>query len=275
MTKYLGLILALFAFPAFAQTVNLSVTPASGDGKVTPVATWSATGVTTCTASGGWSGTKAISGTETLPAITKDTTYNLTCTSPAGTTGSVQFTWVPPVARTDGSPLTDLAKTRIYHGTATGTYTASIDVPGATTSSFIAGGLPVGACFFAATAIDAAGNESLKSNEVRVVVVGAPGVTVSATPVTVTVKSLPNPPGSLTGVAVAPVADANVSPVLRLRPDGTVRFSVAGFVPVGTSCTGDVVTVYRGMEYRYVDVAAVKWWNVAPSRRAIAACEPV
>jgi hypothetical protein len=51
------------------------------------VITWSATNATSCTASGGWSGTKAISGSETV-TIARDTSLILTCanTTSAGTT---------------------------------------------------------------------------------------------------------------------------------------------------------------------------------------------
>jgi len=48
--------------------------------------TWASTNTTSCTASDGWTGTKATSGTETSPAITASTTFTLTCSGAAGST---------------------------------------------------------------------------------------------------------------------------------------------------------------------------------------------
>jgi hypothetical protein len=59
-------------------TVSMSASPTSvaSDGSAT--ITWSSTLATTCTASGGWTGTKATSGTATVNP-TANTTYTLTC----------------------------------------------------------------------------------------------------------------------------------------------------------------------------------------------------
>jgi hypothetical protein len=46
--------------------------------------TWSATNVTNCTASGGWTGTKPFSGTETSAALQVDTTFSLSCIGTGG-----------------------------------------------------------------------------------------------------------------------------------------------------------------------------------------------
>jgi len=71
---------------------------------------WSSTGATTVTASGGWSGTRAASGTaRVVPTAIGTTTYSLTATSAAGTTTArVQVTVTRPAARlkitTPGGP---------------------------------------------------------------------------------------------------------------------------------------------------------------------------
>jgi mannan endo-1,4-beta-mannosidase len=47
---------------------------------------WSAGNATSCTASGGWSGSKAMSGTASTGALTASKTYTLTCSGASGTT---------------------------------------------------------------------------------------------------------------------------------------------------------------------------------------------
>jgi hypothetical protein len=67
-----------------APTITLTATPAAvASGQATSLQ-WSTTDATACTASGGWTGTKATSGTETPATITAATTYTLTCTGPGG-----------------------------------------------------------------------------------------------------------------------------------------------------------------------------------------------
>ena len=60
------------------------------DAKVAPgqqtTLTWSATNASWCSAGGGWSGTKATSGTETTAALWQTTTFTLTCFGPGGLT---------------------------------------------------------------------------------------------------------------------------------------------------------------------------------------------
>lgn len=59
--------------------------------------TWNSPTAATCTASGGWSGTKAVSGTESTGALTATTDYTLSCSNAKGSTmQSVTVTVVPP-----------------------------------------------------------------------------------------------------------------------------------------------------------------------------------
>jgi hypothetical protein len=46
---------------------------------------WNASNASSCTATGGWSGTKATSGSQTVSALNADTTYTLSCSGPDGT----------------------------------------------------------------------------------------------------------------------------------------------------------------------------------------------
>lgn len=59
-------------------TVSMSASPASVSSGGASTIVWSSTVATSCTASGGWSGTKATSGTVTVNPATS-TTYTLTC----------------------------------------------------------------------------------------------------------------------------------------------------------------------------------------------------
>jgi hypothetical protein len=54
--------------------------------------TWSSTNATACTASGGWTGALATSGSKATAAITASTTYTITCTGDGGTSTPVSAT---------------------------------------------------------------------------------------------------------------------------------------------------------------------------------------
>lgn len=77
--------------------------------------------------------------------------------------------WDAPTSNTDGSPITDLAGYKIYYGTVSGNYTASIDV-GNTTSipiTTLSSSVPApGVYYITVAAYDTAGNESVFSNEI-------------------------------------------------------------------------------------------------------------
>ena len=67
--------------------VTLTATPSSIASGGTTTLGWSASNATACTASGGWSGSKPLSGSEAKSGMTSTTTYVLTCTG-AGGSGS-------------------------------------------------------------------------------------------------------------------------------------------------------------------------------------------
>lgn len=263
----------LFASPLFAQTVTLTVTPTSGTASVTPTLTWSSTpgAFTSCTAGGGWSGPKATSGTETVSAIVRDTTYTLTCATPAGTTGSASLSWAPPTTRTDGSPLTNLAGYNIYFGSSASTLTTKVAVTNPAATTFTIANIPAGNTFFAMTSLDATGAESLRTNTVNVLVEAPKSVSIAATPVKVTVTTLPAPP---TSFAVVPVlASLNASPVFRLRENGRFDPRVAGLIRAGDSCFGPVLFRAGGREYRRVQARDVDFWIGRAVPNVAAACD--
>jgi hypothetical protein len=136
---------------------------------------WSGTSVSNCRASGAWSGPRSASGTEEIGPLGADASFTLTCESSAGnlismtsvlvTDGGTTLSWVPPTENTDGTPLTKLLGYRIYVGTASRSYTSSIDLAdAAATKHFIA--LSRGEYYLAMTALDGEGKESGFSNEI-------------------------------------------------------------------------------------------------------------
>jgi hypothetical protein len=70
--------------PPPTPTVNLSASPTSVASGGSTQLTWSSTNATSCTASGGWSGTKATSGNQTISGLTANTTFTLQCTGTGG-----------------------------------------------------------------------------------------------------------------------------------------------------------------------------------------------
>jgi len=140
-----------------AQALKFNLTQqVNAGGTVTPTLTWcteqtASAGTTcgttgpaaSCAASGGWTGTKAASGTETLAAVSKATTYTLQCSWP----GSDRFTlnWKVPTTNDDGSALTDLAGYTIYYSTsASMSQNQTIDVKNPAATSQVISGLAPG-----------------------------------------------------------------------------------------------------------------------------------
>jgi len=84
----------------------------------------------------------------------------------SGQTGLATLSWVAPAARTDGSPLTNLAGYKIFYGRMSGIYDYQIDINNPGILTFIVENLVSGDWYFALTAYDSDGLESDHSNEV-------------------------------------------------------------------------------------------------------------
>jgi hypothetical protein len=83
---------------ATAPTVTLTANPATIVAGGSSTLSWSSTNATACTASGGWTGTKATSGTASV-SPTSTTTYTLTCSGAGGSaakSAQVSVTPAPP-----------------------------------------------------------------------------------------------------------------------------------------------------------------------------------
>jgi hypothetical protein len=84
---------------------SLSANPASIASGGVSTLTWSSSDATSCTASGGWSGAKATSGTQSTGALTMPSSYSLTCTGAGGTSGvATALVNVIPIATIVATP---------------------------------------------------------------------------------------------------------------------------------------------------------------------------
>ncbi len=84
----------------------------------------------------------------------------------ANTSGRATLSWSAPTQRTDGTPLTNLAGFRIYYGTSSNDLRYVIDVTDPGARSWVVEDLTSGTWYFAASALDAAGLESDRTNAV-------------------------------------------------------------------------------------------------------------
>ncbi len=89
--------------PAPTASLSASESTVSADGSA--VLTWSSSNATGCTASGGWSGAQATSGSVSTGGLTKSTTYSLVCSGVGGVTSPVYVTVnVTPTVALQSSP---------------------------------------------------------------------------------------------------------------------------------------------------------------------------
>ena len=180
--------------PHTTAVVSLSAKPSTvSRGSETTLA-WSATNATACTASGGWSGSKPVSGSQSTGALTANTTYALACTGPGG--GATQTTTVSVTSPGPGVSLT-LNPTTVKSGASTALTWSSTNATACTASGGWSGAKPV------------SGSQSsgaLTASKTYTLTCTGPGgsatqsatVTVSSSAPTVTLKASPStvPSGS-------------------------------------------------------------------------------
>ena len=235
------IVLSLAAGAVQAQTagvVTLRANATSATGSMVPVLTWSTNPVaTSCAASGGWSGTKAASGTQTLATIRASTNYTLTCT---WGTGSATVNWTAPTTNTDGSALTNLASFRIYYGTSASSLSQKSDVTDNTRRSATISPLTPGTWYFAVRAVNTSGTESDSSNVTSKAVAGATAAKTVA-------------------ITITPAAQTRYTTSTSIydivRSSTTNKFVLGRYVgtaPIGTPCrsayylTGDFYGINTG-----------------------------
>ncbi len=161
-----------------ALSVNLAADPTSipSDGSTT--LTWESANADNCTASGDWSGSKDLSGTETIDGLTADSQFTLTCSDADGSVsdsvdvtittgnGTALLSWTPPTQNTDGSTLTNLSGYVIYYGTASGSYTETVTIDNPGLTSYQIDNLTAADWYFVITAMNSSNVESAYSAEV-------------------------------------------------------------------------------------------------------------
>jgi hypothetical protein len=163
------------AVNALPPTLTFSVSEASVDSGGYATLSWSSSHAEECSASGGWSGTRATSGSEAVGPLQQGTTFSLACSGAGGNVldmltitvvSPVSVSWVAPTENVDGTPLTKLAGYRLYVGQISGAYTDSISLSDPSATSHVLD-LQTGSYYLAMTAIDGDGNESAFSNEIE------------------------------------------------------------------------------------------------------------
>jgi hypothetical protein len=243
------LVLALIASAAHAQIpVTLTATPATSDGTVPVTLSWTATGATTCTASGAWTGTKAVSGSQTIsPPIAATAKYDLTCSAGASAT----VTWALPTRNTNGTPLTLLSGFRVNYGPSATSMPQFVNVTTPTTTVATVPNLPAGTTFFTVTTLTSDQQSSVPSNPVSAVITGSTG-TASATH---TVTAVPSPPSNVTVRSTDQIAWE-----IRTNATGVLTATRIGVIPVGIICSPEVKTigavVYNRIDTRLVDLVS-------------------
>jgi hypothetical protein len=131
---------------------------------------------------------------------------------------SASFAWNANTVTTD--PATNATGYKLHWGTQSGTYTSVLDAGNNTTATV--SGLAAGTYFFAVKAYNAAGSESVASNEL-VLVVPTPTPTPSATP---TATPVPTPTATPSPTATilpspTPTATASATPTVTPLPSST------------------------------------------------------
>jgi hypothetical protein len=119
-------------------------------------------------ASGSGTGTLTPSGTTTTAGTGTQISGGTTTSSGSGSqstanaTGSLALSWVAPVARADGTPLSlaDIDGFRIYYGSTAGNYSHSVNITDATTQQVVLKNLASGTWYIVMTTYDVDGRES-------------------------------------------------------------------------------------------------------------------
>ena len=88
--------------------------------------------------------------------------FTIVVTPPAN--GTAALSWTAPSDNANGSPITGLAGYNIYYGTDPSNMTKSIDVSGASTTTYVVTGLSAGTYYFAVSAYNSEGADGPLSN---------------------------------------------------------------------------------------------------------------
>lgn len=257
------LLLASMAQAQTAGTITFSANKTSSSTAFAPVLTWSTSPVaSSCTASGGWTGTKFASGSETLPSISSNKSYTLTCSWGNGT---ATVNWTKPTKNTDGTNLTDLTGFKVVYGNSASALNQTKTVTGASATSTSIGSLGAGTWYFAVRAVNGQNVESANSN------VGSKTITAvtAAKTVNITVSGggttpPPTPPPS-SGLKTAATAVYDVVTTNGQRERG----KAVGTIALGKPCDS---SYKAGSVYYKVNKSDVKMTGTPRSTNVVAKC---
>ncbi len=231
--RILNMLCAVLALSALATaqaqvtpTVTITVTPASANSPASATLTWSSTGASSCVASGSWSGTKAISGTQSLTNLTANATYTLACKS-ADVLGTANLSWTAPTLNTDGTPLTNLDGYHIYHGISSAALDTMVDVSNPSVTAFVINNLAPGPRWFGVRSYNTNATESDMSN-VATKTIGGLGITTTKS-ATFTAVKVPSAPAGLT------VSEPTAFRLMIGNRDQETRAAI-GTVPLNWPC---------------------------------------
>lgn len=258
---------------AAAQTIV--VTPPSGTvfAPATPTVTWTCpSGALSAVATGNWSGTKAVSGTQTLAAFPAAThNFGISCAVPGVVDGKSVITWINATTNTDGTAIPAtcpvgencgrLLNTKIEYGSCSSTGTPPVfgTKVGEITTAFPGTTVTVSSlvvqtyCFRGFHANDF-GMTSPSSNIMTKTIAAPAPVNVSASAAWV-VKAPTTP---------APPTIAVDQTAYEIKPNstGTLTATRVGIVPDGTECISATAQKVGSVTYMRVPrekVDLVNW----------------
>jgi hypothetical protein len=222
----LALVGIIFATRAdAAPTVTLEATPTGTVAPTSVALKWTTTEVSSCSAAGGWTGTKAATGgTETVNNVLGSTTFTISCSTSDGT---AELVWTLPTTNIDGTPYDNPKGFNVYHGATASAVSSATPIPvlDPTATRYLVTGLPPGNRYFGVRTLSAADIESSMTSLVSKVVTTQ---TVSDSEL-VTLTPRPKPPGNFVVNVVA----------FEVRFDkwgGAYLARNIGTVPLDTEC---------------------------------------
>ena len=181
--------------PPPAATASLSASPTTVNSGAAAMLTWSSTNASSCSASGGWSGALASSGSQSTGALTADTTYSLTCTGSGGTSAATGATvTVTPASPVPTATLTASPTPIASGGTSTLTWSStnatSCTASGGWNGTMAASGTKTTSALTATTAYSltcsgAGGTSAPAAATVTVTASPVPTATLTANPTTI------------------------------------------------------------------------------------------
>lgn len=223
--------------PLPTPTINFTATPANLQGNATSTLSWSTTNATTCDASGEWSGSKAVNGSETVGpfASAGSRTYTLTCRNQGGpfATQSVDVT-VASDTTPDSFSFTAVTNSNPSLDTQSNTITIA-GLNAAAPLSITGGTYSIDGSQFTSAAGTISNGQTLR---LRVTASAEPGETVVAT---VTVGDFSTNFSVTTrmpdGASTAMVNDVDNNPVEFMSSEGTLNNLRTVATPMGAPTT--------------------------------------